>query len=263
MAGTFLFIPMFFQQVLGFSPLKAGLWTLPQTVAMIASTQLTPVLARRFRPAPVMAVSLLVAALGCLLITQVSVTGGLPLLVAGFLLACVGVAPPTALGTELLIGSVPPARAGSAAAVSETSNELGIAIGLATFGSIGAAVYASHVVVPGMPAAASTAASTAAGESLNGAVALAASLPQRVAGPLLDSARAAYTTGLNTVALLGFLLFAALAVVAFTILRRPTDEFADPPALHGHKSTNSGGDDHGEGHVGNVDVARRVCHRPG
>ncbi|HEV7648969.1 MAG TPA: MFS transporter [Actinophytocola sp.] len=256
MAGTFLFIPVFFQQVLGFSPLKAGLWTLPPTVAMIAGAQLTPVLARRFRPAPVMAVSLLVAALGCVLITQVSVTGGLPPLVAGFLLACAGVAPPTALGTDLLIGAVPPARAGSAAAVSETSNELGIAIGLATFGSIGAAVYAGHVAVPaGVPAA--------AGESLNGAVALAGALPERVAGPLLDSARTAYTLGLNTVALLGSVLFAALAVVAVAMLRRPTDEFANPPALHGHTSTNSGGDNHGEGHVGHVDVARRVRHRPG
>jgi MFS transporter, DHA2 family, multidrug resistance protein len=256
MAGTFLFIPVFFQQVLGFSPLEAGLWTLPQTAAMIASTQLTPILARRFRPASVMVVSLLVAALGCLLITQVSVAGGLPVLVAGFLLACVGVAPPTALGTDRLIGSVPPARAGSAAAVSETSNELGIAIGLATFGSIGAAVYASHVVVPpGVPAA--------AGESLNGAVALAGSLPDRVAGPLLDSARTAYTLGLNAVALSGAVLFAALAVVAFVVLRLPTDEFADPPALHGHDSANTGGDDHGEGHVGDVDVAGRVRHRPG
>jgi len=254
MAGTFLFIPVFFQQVLGFSPLRAGLWTLPPTVAMIASSQLTPVLARRFGPPRVMAVSLLVAALGCALITGVSATGGLPLLVAGFLLACVGVAPPTALGTELLIGSVPPARAGSAAAVSETSNELGIAIGLATFGSIGAAVYAGHVSVPaGVPAA--------AGESLNGAVALAASLPERVTGPLLDSARGAYTLGLNTVALLGFVLFTALAIVAFRIFRRPTDEFADPPALHGHTSTKSGGDDHGEGHVSDVDVARRVRQR--
>ncbi|MGH3761097.1 MFS transporter, partial [Actinophytocola sp.] len=155
MAGTFLFIPMFFQQVLGMTPLEAGLWTVPQTVAMIASTQLTPLLARRFRPASVMAVSLLVASLGCLLITRVSVTGGLPFLVAGFLLACVGVAPPTALGTDLLVGSAPPRRAGSAASVSETSNELGIAIGLAAFGSIGAAVYASRVAVPaGGPGAA-------------------------------------------------------------------------------------------------------------
>jgi MFS transporter, DHA2 family, multidrug resistance protein len=213
MAGTFLFIPTFLQQVRELSPLAAGLWTLPPTIGMIASTQLTPVLARRFRPASVMAASLLVAALGCVLITQVAVAGGLPLLVVGFMLACVGVAPPSVLGTELLLGAAPPERAGSAASVSETGNELGIALGLASFGSIGAAVYASHVVLPaGAPAA--------AGQSLNGAVAAAAGLPERIAGPLLESARGAYALGMNTVAGVGAALFAVLAAVAVVALRQ-------------------------------------------
>ncbi|MGH3761852.1 MAG: hypothetical protein ACRDTB_29360, partial [Actinophytocola sp.] len=60
----------------------------------------------------------------------------------------------------------------------------------------------------------------AAAESLNGAVVAAGALPDRVAGPLLDSARAAFTLGLNTVAGIGAALFAALAVLAAVALRR-------------------------------------------
>ncbi len=212
MSGTFFFIPLYLQLVMGFTPLHAGLWMLPQAVAMIGSTQLTPHLARRFRPAHIMAVALAVAALGCVLLTFTTV-GGLPLLVTGFLLACVGVAPPTVLGTELVINSVAPEKAGSAASVSETGNELGIALGLAVLGSIGTIVYRGAVTVPAdVP-------TDVAGESMAGAVATAAELPDPLAAELLMSAREAFTAGLNTVATAGATLFAAIAVVALVTLR--------------------------------------------
>ncbi len=226
MAGTFLFIPLYLQLVMGLTPLHAGLWMLPQAIAMIGSTQLTPILARRFRPAHIMAVALAIAALGCVLLAFTTV-GGLPLLVTGFLLACVGVAPPTALGTELVINSVPPAQAGSAASVSETSNELGIALGLAVLGSVGTIVYRGAVTVPAeVPA-------EVAGESMAGAVATAADLPAPLATELLTSAREAFTAGLNTVATVGAIIFTAIAVVALVTLRHkevPVEEPTKEPA---------------------------------
>lgn len=228
MSGTFFFIPLYLQLVMGFTPLHAGLWMLPQAIAMIGSTQLTPYLARRFRPAHIMAVALAVAALGCVLLTFTDAVGGLPLLVAGFLLACVGVAPPTALGTELVINSVEPEKAGSAASVSETSNELGIALGLAVLGSIGTIVYRGAVTVPAeVP-------TEVAGESMAGATATAAELPGPLAAELLTSAREAFTAGLNTVATAGAVLFAAIAVVALVTLRHkevPVEEPAREPAV--------------------------------
>ncbi len=224
MSGTFFFIPTYLQLVVGLSPLHAGLWMLPQAVAMIGSTQLTPVLARRFRPAHLMAVALSVAALGCVLLAFVDVSGGLPLLVTGFLLACVGVAPPTMVGTELLITSVAPEKAGSAASVSETSNELGIALGLAILGSVGTIVYRGGVSVP-------VEAPAAAGESMAGATAAAPDLAPSVAAELMDSARAAFTSGLNTVTAAGAVLFAAIAVVALVTLRhRPVPAEVSAPA---------------------------------
>ena len=221
MSGTFLFIPLYLQLVMGLTPLHAGLWMLPQAIAMIGSTQLTPLLARRFRSAHIMAVALTIAALGCVLLAFTSV-GGLPFLVTGFLLACVGVAPPTALGTELVINSVPPEKAGSAASVSETSNELGIALGLAVLGSVGTIVYRGAVTVPAeVPGG-------AAGESMAGAVATAAELPTPLATELLTSAREAFTAGLNTVATVGAVMFAAIAVVALVTLRHKEVPVEEP-----------------------------------
>lgn len=45
------------------------------------------------------------------------------------------------LANELALGAAPPERAGSAAAVLESGQELGGALGMAILGSIGAAVY--------------------------------------------------------------------------------------------------------------------------
>ncbi len=185
MAGTFLLVTLYLQLVLGLSPLRAGLWLVPLNLAMVGSTMLAPQLARRYRPAHVMAAGLVIAAGGLLLVTQVDASGGMPLLVTGFLLACVGIALPSALGTGLVVGSAPPEKAGSAAGVSETSGEFGIALGVAVLGSIGTAVYRAQMVdaVPAGPEA-----TAVARESLAGAVAAAGQLPAAVRADLLDPA---------------------------------------------------------------------------
>lgn len=91
-----------------------------------------------------MAGGLAIAGSDLLLVTQVDSVGGLALLATGFLLACVGIALPSALGTDLVVGSAPREKAGSAAAMSETSGEFGIALGVAVLGSLGAAVYCNQ-----------------------------------------------------------------------------------------------------------------------
>ncbi|GAB2957240.1 MFS transporter [Micromonospora polyrhachis] len=236
MSGTFLFIPLYLRLVEGLSPLQAGLWLVPQSLAMIASTQLTPYLAGRFRPAYVMAGALVVAAVGGLLLSQVGPVGGRTLLVVGFLLACVGVAPPSALATGLVVGSAPPGKAGATASVSETSGELGVALGLATLGSLGAAAYRDQLVLPdGVPGRLAE----TARESLAGAIAASGQLSTGSAAALVDSARGAFTSGLNVVGGVGALLFLALAILAVATLRRvdPTGQsHVDPP------QTDSGSD---------------------
>ncbi len=219
MAGTFLLLSMYLQMVEGLSPLRAGLALVPLNVAMAVASMLAPQLVRRYRVAYVMAAGLTIAASGLLLVTQVESEGGLALLLTGFLLACVGIALPSALGTNLVVGSAPREKAGSAAAMSETSGEFGIALGVAVMGSVGAAVYRNQVDVPGgVPAEAAA----TAGESITGAVATAAQLPAGLGGDLLDTAREAFTSGLNVAAAVGSVLFVALAALVVRM-------FADEP----------------------------------
>jgi MFS transporter, DHA2 family, multidrug resistance protein len=214
MGGSFLFVPLYLQLVEGMTPLRAGLWLLPQSIAMIASSLAAPHLAHRYRPAYVMAAGLVIGAAGFVLITRVGAGGGLFLVVTGFLLACVGVAPAAALGTDLVVGSAPPEKAGSASSVSETTNEFGIALGLASLGSLGTAVYRNAVegkLPAGVP--------EAAGESMSGAAAVAEQLPGSLGAELLALARTGFTSGMSAVAVIGAVGFVAAALLALVLFR--------------------------------------------
>jgi DHA2 family multidrug resistance protein-like MFS transporter len=216
--GIYLLVSMYLQMVEGLSPLRAGLWLLPSTLAIVVGSMIAPGLVGKVKPAYLIAAGLAITSFGYVLLTQVGPDGGLPLLVTGFVLAFFGAGPMGALGTDLVVGSAPKEKAGSAASLSESSNHLGIAVGIAVMGSIGAAVYRDEIVRT-IPAGVPADAGAAAQESITGAVEAASGLLEGPAGPLLDAAGAAFTNGLNAAATLGAVLFAILAVVAALALR--------------------------------------------
>jgi DHA2 family multidrug resistance protein-like MFS transporter len=138
------------------------------------------------------------------------------------------------VGNELVMGAVPPERAGAAAAVVETATEFGAALGIAVLGSIGVAAYRSRLAVSA-PAGTPPAALAAARDTLGGAVTVAGQLPGRIGTGLLEAARAAFTHGLNNAAL-GAAIVMALAAVASAVFFRgvrvesPPTEAGERPA---------------------------------
>jgi MFS transporter, DHA2 family, multidrug resistance protein len=196
-------------------PVRAGLCLVPAGAAMTASSLLAPRLAGRIRPAYVIADGLGVAIAGLLLISEAS---GLTPVVAGWALVTLGSGPMVVLSVDLVIGSAPPAKAGSAAALNETGSQLGFALGIAILGSVSAAVYRSSIAAlpHGMPGPAAS----ASRESLAGAVAAAHDLPPRVAASLLGQARDAFTSGMHVTAAISAVLLAGVALAPVVLLRR-------------------------------------------
>ena len=204
--AALLFIAQYLQLVLGLSPLQAGLWMLPSSLGFIVGSLLTPLLVRRARPAFVMAAGMVLAAVGFGLLTQLDGTG-LAVLVIGSVVFSLGSAPMTTLATDLMVGTAPPERAGAASGISETSSELGGALGIAILGSIGTAVYRGQMT-DAVPAAVPGAAAAAARDTLGGAVEAAGQLPDQLGTALLDAAREAFTQGVQ----LSFAISAAVAI---------------------------------------------------
>ena len=218
MAGTSLLASQYLQLVLGLSPLAAGLWLLPQNITMIIGSVTAPQLVQRFRPAYLMAAGLAAAAAGFVIIAQAGSGSGLAAVVIGMTMAAGGISLPMALVMNLVLGAAPPEKAGSAAAILETSGEFGIALGVATLGSLGTFVYRDQLAgaVPAETAG-------VARESIAAAVATAQQLPTQLATQLMDGASAAFTTGFNVVAVVGAVIFAALAVVTATVFRQAAE----------------------------------------
>ncbi len=228
--GGFLFVPQFLQLVLGLSPLEAGLWTLPWALAFVVGSQATPRIVRHIRPAYVMSAGLVLSAAGFVLLTQINPATAIAVVAAGSMIFSLGTAPMFTLTNDLIIGSVRPERAGAAAGISETAAELGGALGIAAFGSIGVAIYRS-AVADAVPSGLSSEAARAVRDTLGGAVEVAAQLPEHVGAPLLDVARDAFTQGLHVASGISAIGAIALAVLVATALRNVRLGAEEGPAL--------------------------------
>src|SRR5256885_9573238 len=130
--GAVLFLPQYLQLVLGLSPLRGGLWTLPWALGFVLGSLLTPALARRIRPAMLMSAGLALSAGGYFLLAAVGARGGGLVLfaVATFVLTFFG-SPLFTLTNDGIIGSPPPERAGAAPCAPDTRARLGGALGIA------------------------------------------------------------------------------------------------------------------------------------
>jgi DHA2 family multidrug resistance protein-like MFS transporter len=227
--GYFLFIAQYLQLVAGLTPLQAGLLSLPSAIAFIVGSQAAPRIVRHVKPAYLISGGLAVGSLGLLLLTQVGTSNGLLPLVIASVVTSLGLAPVFGLTTELIVGSAPPERAGAASGISETSAELGGALGIALLGSIGAALYRGGVdpsLLTGVPPEAATAAK----DTLGGAVGVAATLPAGSADTLLAVARTAFVDGMHVAAAIAGVIGLGLAAFAYITLReRGTERSATDP----------------------------------
>ena len=216
--GMFLFIAQYLQLVLGMDPLEAALWSLPSSIAVIASSMLAPAVGKLVRPAFGVGGGLIVSAVGFWILTFVDNGSGLPVVVLGSIVFSLGLGPVFILATDLILGTAPPERAGAASAISETGAEFGGALGIAILGSIGTAVYRSSVT-DALPESVPDAAAEAATDTLGGAVAVASELPANLGAPLLESARDAFTQGFHLTAAVGGIIALTMGIIVAVKLR--------------------------------------------
>ena len=212
MYGIFFFISQYLQLVAGLSPLEAGLWGLPGIAALMATSMLVPKLVGRVRPGYVIAAGLAVTSVGFAMLISLDAQDGLPLLVAATIVASVGIAPGTALGTNLIVGAAPPERAGAASGTAEAGNELGGALGIALLGSLGTAVYRSEIVGARRGRARGRRRGARHARRRR-------SVADRLPDGVLDAATVAFTHGVQGAAAACAVLTLAMAVAAAVLLR--------------------------------------------
>ncbi|WP_328400184.1 MFS transporter [Nocardia sp. NBC_00403] len=186
---------VYLQSVTGRDPLAAAMFGIPMAVAVFVFSMGGARVARRFGVRSSFVFALLASAVGNLLLLGVGVDGGLAWYLIGSTIAGIGYGLAFTMVSEVAVSSVPPERAGSAVGISETSFELGNALGLALLGSIAALVFRSGGDY-----------SATLGETI-----------QRSDGntALIDSARESFVAGMHVATSVGAVLLVVMAIVAY------------------------------------------------
>jgi DHA2 family multidrug resistance protein-like MFS transporter len=235
--GIMLFMMLYFQLVVGMSTLQAGLAMVPGMAGATLGFLVGPRLATRIRPAYVIAAGMAGSCAALLAFTQVGASAGTATLVIGFAVFSFCGAPLVALGTNLVIGSAAPEKAGAAGSMAQLSNEFGGTLGGALLGTVGFAVY-RRLIAGELPPELAGSPAAAARDSVVGAAGAAGQLPEPAGAALLAAAHRSFADALNVVAGTGALILAGVAVVVATVLRpvpplgqAPSADPADQPPV--------------------------------
>ena len=213
MFGLFFLITQYFQLVLGYDALGAGLRQAPMALVLMTVAPNTARLAGRFGAHRVVAGGLTLVATSMLLLGLLTVDSSYPQVIGAMVVGGVGMALTMSPLTASIMSAVPPNRAGTGSAINDTTRELGGSLGVAVLGSIVSSRYLSelHEVTGSLPAAARQ----AADESLGGALRVASQLPAGAGRALARNAQVAFVDGMQAAVVVAALAAAAGAVIVF------------------------------------------------
>jgi EmrB/QacA subfamily drug resistance transporter len=152
MVSVFFFVTLYMQGVLGYSQIQAGAAYLPLCFGVIVAAGVTSQLLGRTGTRPVIVVGALVAALGVFLLSRVPVDGSyMADLFPGLMVMSLGLGSVFVAVTTAANSGVPADKAGLAAALLNTSQQLGAALGLAVFSAL-ATARTGDLLAGGSPA---------------------------------------------------------------------------------------------------------------
>lgn len=208
-ASTFL-LAEYFQFILGYSPLKAGLMITPIALGLMVGSPQAPRLVTRFGTKRVVVGGLVIVGSAMACYTSDTIMSSFAL---GFVVRLVfgfGMGTTSAPVTESIMGSLPPERAGVGSAVNDTTRQVGGALGVAVLGSVFAARYhAAMDATSGLPAALRSGARESIGATLR-----LVKLHPDDAVALKEAGRHAFLASMRVTFGIGVLIIAGAALVA-------------------------------------------------
>ena len=216
--GMFFLMTQYLQFCLGFTPIKTGLGILPVALVLLVVAPLSTPLARKFGTKWVVVGGLLIIAVGLGLLSRTTVHSTYIDSLPSFLLIGLGVGLALAPSTESIMGSLPREEAGVGSASSDTSMQVGGALGVAVLGTALIIRYQNFMqpllAHQAMPASVHT---LILG-SLGGALAVAQRVPGTLGNTLAEAARQGFISGMDLALIIAAGVVAAAALVVLVLL---------------------------------------------
>src|SRR3954454_11268685 len=221
MFSMFLYIVLYIQNVLGYTPFEAGVRFLPLSLTSFFVAPVAGRLAARFPARALLGGGLVVVGIGLLLMNGISDGSDWTTLLAGFIVAGAGVGIVNPNLAQAAIGVVDPRKSGMASGINTTFRQVGIATGIAALG----AIFQSRVQDKVVSALASTpvadrASDIAHGVAAGGGQQALGSVPAQSRGLVEAAAKHAFISGLNELFVIGAVVAFAGALFAFILVRQ-------------------------------------------
>jgi EmrB/QacA subfamily drug resistance transporter len=200
-----LYIVLYLQNVLGHSPLEAGLRLLPITAMAFVFSPLAARLSERVPLRVLIGVGLALAGAGLLVAGGLEADSEWTALLSGLLLTGAGIGLVNPTVAEAAIGVVPAARAATGAAINNTFRQVGVAVGIAALGAVFQGRIESKLgdlLASGPPGLQGQAGELAPAVSSGNAETAIAAAPPEAQTFLADAAREAFLSGLNVIFLI-------------------------------------------------------------
>jgi EmrB/QacA subfamily drug resistance transporter len=220
--ALFLYLTLYLQNYLGYSPLQAGLRYLPITVLAFVVAPIAGTLLGRVQARFLLAAGLLGTGLGLLLMTGLEPGSSWTALLPGFIVAGFGVGLLNPVIADVALSVVPTERSGMASGINDTFRQVGIAVGVAAWGAIFLGRGSSKV--------AELAAGTPVGDGSRPRQLIEAvssgqlthalhALPQGARQAATNAARQGFLTGFNEILLIGAIVAFVGAALALWLVR--------------------------------------------
>jgi EmrB/QacA subfamily drug resistance transporter len=220
MFALFLYLTLYLQSFLGFSPIDAGLRYLPITVASFIVAPLSGVALARIQARWLMSAGLAFTGVGLLLMSGLQVSSEWTALLVGFIVSGIGVGLLNPVIADVALSVVPKEQSGMAAGINDTFRQVGIAVGIATWGAIFLGAGASKAQEAANGALSNDQARGLVEATSSGHLGQAVSgLPAGAQGVARSAAEQGFLHGLNEILVLGAILSFAGAVLALWLVR--------------------------------------------
>ncbi len=215
MFAMFLYLTIYMQGVLGFSPLEAGLRFLPLTVLSFIASPIAGTLSHRIPIRVLLGVGLGTVGVGLFLMHGVDADSEWTALLAGFLVAGAGIGITNPGIGQAAIAVVPVEKSGMGSGINTTFRQVGIATGVASLGAIFQSRVDSKLteLLPHAPAG--------LGELVasGGSKAAIAVSPPGARAEVAHASTVAFTTGFNEILLIAATLSFVCAALGFFLVR--------------------------------------------
>ncbi|MEV5886191.1 MFS transporter [Streptomyces sp. NPDC052020] len=222
--GVIFFVMLYLQNVRGFTPVEAGVRTLPLSLASVVASPLGAALTDRFGPRLTMPLGMALQAVACFVMLAWSPDSSYATMWPPFIALGLGVGMVMSSSSDAIVGNAPVRDGGVAGGLQATALQIGGALGTSVLVSLISSRVGSsltgELTSAGVPAPAAAGLAEAKDAVAMGVAPVSGDMPAQLKAAVVEGSHQAFMSGVHIAVLVAGVLCVLGAVVAAAGVRR-------------------------------------------